>query len=805
MLLKPVLGIDYDVIKSVHLIIFSLWALSLIILQKTPNSFQISAIDIFVLIISIYVINHFFYFSPTTIYDSRAWLYLANIFCFFILKTILKGTTRNDIIYFVLILILLNGTFQCILALLQYFDVISYSYRGFQLLGTFSTPNHLASYASVSFLISLWLLLNLKKTSKTKIVVLINLMALYITAIILSQSRSNWLALGLSVILLLILFSKINRTAITYFKKYRRLIFLAISLTFILLPLTYFLKPDSVKGRLLVSEITVNEILKTPLKGHGILSFAGNYNKAKAQYFISERRPWEEIKNANYEFSPLNDYLLIGFELGIPMLLMVILLIIYVINKTPLDKYSSITLVIFFLLSVVALFTSILQNPFLSLVLFFSFSTFIDKSKIYKIRKGFLIKGFYSIIISLSVLFIFLSYKKGLNTANFYNYSKKDTITSSTEFLKKSNVLKTNKYQYYYNGKTLFEKGFEDDAIEMLEEGFTMTAAPKIGRMLAKYHEEKGNLNRAEEIYSLNAAIEPYRYEAKIDLINLFKNSNQYQKLIDLSKEIIELPIKIPSEKIKTYKAKAISDSVSYSKMLKSSKQYGSEGLSGFFNIGSKHLKKKLSYRVYLPPVKFIVEKLPAVYINDGFNYMKAGKVPELLDSLIINKKIEPIAAIFLEPRDLNDDNKNIRNELFWCNSNFEEFFRKELIPTVEKRFPVSKNNRTILGVSFGGLAAAYLAKKSNLFKNVAMQSPAFKGCKNIYAYYAKTKKDDTNMFLSYGTKNDTQIQDEAMIKILNKKGYDLCVEKIDGGGHTWKVWVPQLPKIFKHFYGTSN
>ncbi len=807
MFLKPVLSTGYDVIRSIHLVIFSLWALSLIVLQKKQNSFRVSTIDIFLLITSLYVVIHFFCFSPTTIYDTRAWLYLANIFCFFILKTILKGTTRNEIIHFILLLILLNGTFQCILALLQYSNVISYSYRGFKLLGSFSTPNHLASYASISFLISLWFLFNINKASKTKIVTLIILMVLYTTIIILSQSRSNWLALGLGTILFLIISNKTKGNKLIYFKKNKVFTFVVIPLFFLCLSFSYYLSPDSVKGRLFVSKITINEILKQPLKGHGILSFAGSYNKTKANYFISDNRSWEEIKNATYEFSPFNDYLLVSFELGVLITLIVIFLIAYTIYKTSLDKYSSIMLVIFSFLAIVALFSSTLQNPFLSLILFFSFSSLIDKSKIYEIKNRSLVKCFHAIIIGISISFIFLPYKKALNTAEFYSYLKKDTIISPNEFLEKSKTLKTNEYQYYYNGKTLFEKGFKKDAIKMLEKGFELTSAPKIGRILARYYEKEGNLKQAEEIYSLNVVIEPYRYEAKTDLINLFKNSNQYQKLIDLSKEIIKMPVKVSSKKIKTYKAKAKADLAPYSKMLKNAKKYGSEGLSGLFEIKSKLLKKTLSYKVYLPPSQFLLKKLPTVYINDGFNYIKAGKVPELLDSLIINKKIEPIAVVFLEPKDLSDNNKNIRNELFWCNPNFAEFFKKELIPVVEKRFPLSKdkNDRTILGLSFGGLAAAYLAKKSKLFKNVAMQSPAFKGCMDIYPYYSKTKKDDTNIFLSYGTKNDTQKQDEPMIKILNKKGYNLCVEKIEGGGHTWKVWLPQLPKIFKHFYGISN
>jgi len=43
------------------------------------------------------------------------------------------------------------------------------------------------------------------------------------------------------------------------------------------------------------------------------------------------------------------------------------------------------------------------------------------------------------------------------------------------------------------------------------------------------------------------------------------------------------------------------------------------------------------------------------------------------------------------------------------------------------------------------------------------------------------------------------------MISILQQKGYQLKVDKIEGGNHTWEVWRPQLPTIFNYFYGLKS
>lgn len=273
----------------------------------------------------------------------------------------------------------------------------------------------------------------------------------------------------------------------------------------------------------------------------------------------------------------------------------------------------------------------------------------------------------------------------------------------------------------------------------------------------------------------------------------------------NLEKEIIIE--KTPSEKATTYKEKVKQLLLNFEKRTNySNKLKGS--LSKTKYINSKILNKKLPYRVYLPPTEFITKKLPVIYINDGNRYINGGKLPYLLDSLIIAKKIEPIAAVFLEPKDVNNKKIKIRQELFLCNPLFVDFFVKEFMPYIEKTNPISfyKEDRSILGLSFGGLAAAYIANQAtNSFKNVIMQSPAFNPCPDIYKAYKKKPKKDLNIYLSYGTGRDTQSQDLPMIRILKRRKYNLKVERIKGGNHNWETWRPQLKNILIHFFSKNE
>lgn len=66
-----------------------------------------------------------------------------------------------------------------------------------------------------------------------------------------------------------------------------------------------------------------------------------------------------------------------------------------------------------------------------------------------------------------------------------------------------------------------------------------------------------GKYNKAEQIFIYNKNVEPFRFEARIDLFNLYLRTNQKEKARKTATEILDLPIKIPSKKINFYKEKA--------------------------------------------------------------------------------------------------------------------------------------------------------------------------------------------------------------------------------------------------------
>lgn len=122
-------------------------------------------------------------------------------------------------------------------------------------------------------------------------------------------------------------------------------------------------------------------------------------------------------------------------------------------------------------------------------------------------------------------------------------------------------------------------------------------------------------------------------------------------------------------------------------------------------------------------PVAFVLDGevfLPTV--SDVQNYYSGGFTPEMVIVGISNDKnrlrdltTSTITTMYGMP--FNNENGKAEN--------FSEFIEKELIPFIEKKYPVT-NYRTLIGHSYGGLFTVYtLVNKPGLFANYLAIDPS--------------------------------------------------------------------------------
>jgi len=229
--------------------------------------------------------------------------------------------------------------------------------------------------------------------------------------------------------------------------------------------------------------------------------------------------------------------------------------------------------------------------------------------------------------------------------------------------------------------------------------------------------------------------------------------------------------------------------------------------LSGNQRIESNALGYALQYRVYTPDSVENLKNLPVLYITDGQSYISNGKMVKLLDREIKKGSIKPIVVVFVDPRDPDNLRNNRRNSQFFCNVNYASFFSRELVPTITQDYPVSfsRDDRVILGLSFGGLNSACFGLTAHpTFGGVAMQSPAMHPVPRLLELYRREEKRPIKIFFSIGSKNDNTAAGRLFKTVLEKKGYEMVYKEVPFG-HNWKNWKPLLDDILVYFFPANT
>jgi len=229
-----------------------------------------------------------------------------------------------------------------------------------------------------------------------------------------------------------------------------------------------------------------------------------------------------------------------------------------------------------------------------------------------------------------------------------------------------------------------------------------------------------------------------------------------------------------------------------------------SEGmLSKNLRIESKALGYALQYRVYIPPDYKDLSNLPTIYITDGQWYLENGHMHKVLDTQIKRGNIKPVIAVFVDNRNPDKLQINRRNFQFMCVTEYAEFFRSELIPTISRDFKVStqRTDRVILGVSFGGLNSGCFGIMANdVFEGIAMQSPAMHPVPSLQKAYELEARRPIKVYLSAGDEGEITRRTLKLKRTLEKKGYPVLLKR-SKEGHNWRNWRPHLDDILIYYF----
>ncbi|MBC7923341.1 MAG: esterase family protein [Ferruginibacter sp.] len=227
--------------------------------------------------------------------------------------------------------------------------------------------------------------------------------------------------------------------------------------------------------------------------------------------------------------------------------------------------------------------------------------------------------------------------------------------------------------------------------------------------------------------------------------------------------------------------------------------------LSEVCSLRSDSLGYDVHYRVYLPAGDASLRNLPVIYVTDGHEYAneKMGAMVTILDNLIAERKIQPVIAVFLDPRDPTNPAHNRRMTELVLHQPYVGFVTRELIPRIDGTYPTNPaaDARAILGTSLGGLNAAYFgAEASDYFRLIGIHSPAFWYRPAIYQRYERSPRLPLKIYMSTGVINDTEDGARRMKAILTAKGYSLRYQEVNEG-HSWGNWRGLVDEVLVYFF----
>ncbi len=204
---------------------------------------------------------------------------------------------------------------------------------------------------------------------------------------------------------------------------------------------------------------------------------------------------------------------------------------------------------------------------------------------------------------------------------------------------------------------------------------------------------------------------------------------------------------------------------------------------------------------LYHPPVNGPV---PLLVVYDGTDYLKRAVLNTIVDNLIHEKRIQPIAMAFLQN---GDDRRGVE---YACSDATIMWIDNVILPLAYKRLnllDVTKQRGAygVLGASFGGLMSMYTGlRMSEIFGKVISQSGVFESEKRDFAAVDLIKHQQAHnikIWMDIGH-FDWLLEDNRRLQpILRENGYDVTYREFDGG-HNYTCWRDEVWRGLEHLFG---
>lgn len=205
--------------------------------------------------------------------------------------------------------------------------------------------------------------------------------------------------------------------------------------------------------------------------------------------------------------------------------------------------------------------------------------------------------------------------------------------------------------------------------------------------------------------------------------------------------------------------------------------------------------------RLYRPAID---QPVPLLVVYDGDDYYERGAITTIVDNLIAQKRIRPIALALL-----SNGGREGRMMEYGCSEMTLAFLRHFVLPFAAKRLKLLDVTRSpgafgILGASMGGLMALYTGLRwPEVFGRVVSQSGAFELGDDVMVTTPLVTHGPVppiRVWMDVGSMEWLLPANRRMHELLRGRGYDVTYREYNGG-HNYPAWRDDLPRTLEALF----
>ncbi len=204
---------------------------------------------------------------------------------------------------------------------------------------------------------------------------------------------------------------------------------------------------------------------------------------------------------------------------------------------------------------------------------------------------------------------------------------------------------------------------------------------------------------------------------------------------------------------------------------------------------------------LYQPPVKGPV---PLLLVYDGTDYLERARLNIIVDNLIHQKRIRPIAIAFVQN---GDDRRGVE---YACSDATIMWLDYIVLPLARKKLnllDVTKHRGAygVMGASFGGLISVYTGlRMPEIFGKVISQSAVFESEGRDFSavdLIRARQSTEIKIWMDIGHFDWLLEDNRRMQPILREHGYNVTYREFSGG-HNYTCWRDEAGIALEEMFG---